>query len=78
MYNFLKEVAPTVAKEYSLETFSSRNEKKKNDVIIPKQDEKMFNLFQKPKPKDDSQYLKNCIRVDKLDSDHFCRQFWVA
>ena len=75
VYNFLKEIAPTVAKEYSLETFSSRNEKKKNDVIVPKQDEKMFNLFQKPKPKDDSQYLKNCIRVDKLDSDHFCRQF---
>jgi predicted RNA-binding Zn-ribbon protein involved in translation (DUF1610 family) len=75
VYNFLNQVAPTVAKEYSLETFSSRNEKKKDDVIVPKQDDKMFIFDRKPKPKDDSQYLKNCIRVDKLDSDHFCRQF---
>ena len=35
----------------------------------------MFSFDRKPKPKDTSQYLKECIRVDKLDKDHPCRTF---
>ena len=35
----------------------------------------MFTFDRKPKPKDSSKYLKECVRVDKLEKDHFCREF---
>jgi len=73
LYNFLQEVSPSLCKEYALERWKN-GESGKSNYKKPKE-ENMFSFDRKPKPKDTSQYLKDCIRVDKLDKDHPCRTF---
>ena len=66
--NFLKQVSPSLLKEYSLETWKENNTgtKRNTDTMLKTL------LFDKPKI---SEYLKDCTRVDMLSSDHPCRMF---
>ena len=76
IYNFLKNISPTLCKQYSLEEFREKNGH--SDSIQPKKtDDKdlMLSFAKKPKPKDSSKYLRECVRVDKLEKGHFCREF---
>ena len=66
IYNFMKEVDPTLCKEYAMEQFKSG---KTNKI------QKTGMIYTKPKfkPKDD--LLKPLLCVKYLKEDHVCRQF---
>lgn len=66
---FLKQVNPSLLKEYRLESW-------KDNQTHERKEEPMLKtlLFDKPKI---SEYLKDCTRVDLLESDHPCKQFVI-
>ena len=70
IYNFLKEISPSLCKEYSLETFSGRKEKT-TKVIIPK---KTIVKYQRSKKTDK---LKDLKKISELEVDHPCVEFLV-
>lgn len=70
IYNFLKLVAPNLAKQYSMESFAE----KKGMIRKPASPD---NIAKKAKPvfASGDHCLKTLVRCDRLSSDHFCREF---
>ena len=66
IYNFMKEVDPSMCKEYAMEQFKSgkSNNVKRTEMI-----------FSKPKFKPKDNLLKPLLCVKDLKEDHICRQF---
>ena len=63
IYNFLKEVSPSLCKEYSLEQFKNKREEKSGS-------EDLFKFKEKPKFKRKDKLLDNLVCLNDLPDDH--------
>ncbi len=70
MYNFLKQVSPSLAREYSLESFTDKRKEKKEE---PKED--MLFKTSKPEFKKKDKLLENLVCLTDLPSDHTAVKF---
>ncbi len=73
IYNFLKLVAPNLAKQYSMESFAEKKGVSKKPVS-PSAADKLAKQA-KPQFASGDHCLKTLVRCDRLSSDHFCKEF---
>ncbi len=73
LYNFLKELNPSLCKEYQMQRWKD-GESGHSNYKKPAEKE-MFTFDRKPKPNKSNKYLKNCTPVSELPEDHFCVEF---
>tara|TARA_R110001592_G_scaffold179653_2_gene421362 strand:- start:2 stop:1057 length:1056 start_codon:yes stop_codon:yes gene_type:complete len=74
LYNFIKEVSPSLIKEYAVETWKEKNVSKTNKSDKIRENE-MISLLKKNKFKPKQKLLKDLTRVCDLDKDHVGYKF---